>query len=54
VVGYQPQGFDQARLCHPDQPAEDDAEIVAWLKDVKLIAADIFDGRKYALKTLDI
>jgi hypothetical protein len=54
VVGYQPEGFDQARLCHPDQPAEDDAEIVAWLKDVKLIAADIFDGRKYALKTLDI
>ena len=54
VVGYRPEGFDQARVCHPDQPANEDAEIVAWLKDVKLIAADIFDGRKYALKTLNI
>jgi hypothetical protein len=54
VVGYRPDGLDQARLCRPDQPADEDAEIVAWLKDVKLIAADIFDGRKYALKTLSI
>ncbi len=37
-----------------DQPSEQDAEVVAWLQDVKLIAADIFDGRKYALKTLSI
>jgi hypothetical protein len=28
--------------------------VVAWLQDVKLIAADIFDGRKYALRTLSI
>src|SRR5262249_13546231 len=54
VVGYRPEGFDQAGACPRAQPANEAAEIVAWLKDVKLIAADIFDGRKYALKTLDI
>jgi hypothetical protein len=54
VVSYRPDGFDAARVCHPDQPTDADAEVVAWLKDVKLIAADIFDGRKYALKTLAI
>ena len=54
VVSYKPDGFDEARVCHPDQPTDADAEVVAWLKDVKLIASDIFDGRKYALKTLAI
>ena len=52
VVSYRPDGLDQARVCLPDQPADQDAEVVAWLKDVKLIAADIFDGRKYALRAI--
>jgi hypothetical protein len=54
VVSYRPEGFEQARVTRPDQPGNQDAEVVAWLQDVKLIAADIFDGRKYALKTLSI
>ena len=54
VVSYRPEGFDQARVTRPDQPGDQDAEVVAWLQDVKLIAADIFDGRKYALRTLSI
>ena len=41
-------------MTKPDKPTDQDAEVVAWLQDVKLIAADIFDGRKYALKTLSI
>jgi len=52
VVSYRPDGLDEARVCRPDQPVAEDAEVVAWLKDVKLIEADIFDGRKYALKLL--
>lgn len=52
VVGYQPDGFEQARVCLPDKPGAEDAEVVAWLNDVKLIASDIFDGRQYALKGL--
>jgi hypothetical protein len=52
VVGYRPEGFDQARVCLPDKPSAEDAEVIAWLKDVKLIASDIFDGRQYALKGL--
>jgi hypothetical protein len=56
VVSYRPDGFEGAKVCLPDKPADgaEDAEVVAWLKDVKLIAADIFDGRKFALKTLAI
>jgi hypothetical protein len=52
VVGYQPDGFEEARVCLPDKPGTEDAEVVAWLNDVKLIAADIFDGRQYALRGL--
>jgi hypothetical protein len=52
VVGYQPDGFEQARVSLPDKPGAEDAEVVAWLNDVKLIAADIFDGKQYALKGL--
>jgi hypothetical protein len=54
VVSYRPDGLDGASVCKPDQPAVEEAEVVTWLQDVKLIAADIFDGRKYALKTLAI
>jgi len=50
VVSYRPDSLDGARVSMPDKPAADDAEVIAWLKDVKLIAADIFDGRKYALR----
>jgi hypothetical protein len=52
VVSYQPDGFEQPRVSLPDKPGTEDAEIVAWLDDVKLIASDIFDGRQYALKGL--
>jgi len=52
VVSYRPDGLEQARVSLPDKPGEEDAEVIAWLKDVKLIASDIFDGRKYALRGL--
>ena len=52
VVSYRPDSLDQARVSLPDKPVTEDAEVVAWLKDVKLIASDIFDGRKYALRGL--
>jgi phosphoglycerol transferase MdoB-like AlkP superfamily enzyme len=52
VVSYRPDGLEQARVSLPDKPGEEDAEVIAWLKDVKLIATDIFDGRKYALRGL--
>lgn len=50
VVSYRPEGLEQARVSLPDRPGSEDAEVLAWLQDVKLIAADIFDGRKYALR----
>jgi hypothetical protein len=52
VVSYRPDGFEQARVALPDKPGAADTEIVAWLNDVKLIAADIFDGKQYALRGL--
>jgi hypothetical protein len=52
VVGYQPDGLDQATVCRPDQARDEEAEIVAWLNDVKLLSRDIFDGRQYALRPL--
>src|SRR3954469_15416738 len=52
VVSYRPDGFEQAKISLPDKPGSEDAEVVAWLNDVKLIASDIFDGRKYALRGL--
>src|SRR5262245_44083276 len=52
VVSYQPDGFEQAGVHLPDKPAAEDAEVLAWLNDVKLIASDIFDGKQYALKGL--
>jgi hypothetical protein len=52
VVSYQPDGFAQAKVSLPEKPGPDDAEVIAWLNDVKLIASDIFDGKQYALKGL--
>lgn len=52
VVGYRPDGLDQAKVCRPDQARDEEAEIVAWLNDVKLLSRDIFDGRQYALRPL--
>lgn len=57
VVGYRPDGLDRATVCRPEQMStgqagDAEAEIVAWLNDVKLLSRDIFDGRQYALRPL--